>query len=72
MRRVATYIGRRLADRVIDLVGMVVAILALIVAYTAAAETINIVVPVPDALLPIKVLDLIYELGAKCLEQCFE
>lgn len=72
MTKVAAYILRRMADRAIDLVGITVAILGLIVAYTATAETINIVVPVPEALLPTKLVELIYDLGSRCLEQCFE
>ena len=72
MKRAAVYILRRMADRAIDLVGITVAILGLIIAYTAAAETINIVVPVPEVLLPTKLVELIYELGTRCLESCFD
>lgn len=70
--RVFLYVLRRLADRAIDLVGVVVAILGLIVAWTAASETINIIVPVPQPLLPTELINLLWELGNRCLERCFE
>ena len=68
---VVKYILLRLGNRVIDLVGVAIGILGLVIAYTATAEVVNVVVNVPAALLPTELLELLYELGTRCLEQCF-
>ena len=72
MKTALKYIGRRLADRLIDLAGIAVGVAALVLGYTATAETVNIVIDLPEALLPSELLGLMWELGNKCLESCFE
>lgn len=70
--RTLKYILHRLGNRIIDLIGISIGVIGLIIAYTATAEVINVVVQVPPALLPSQLIELIYELGTKCLESCFE
>ncbi len=70
--RALKYILHRLGNRIIDLIGIFIGVIGLIIAYTATAEAINVVVQVPPVLLPSQLIELIYELGTKCLELCFE
>ena len=53
------------------MVGWTIGIIALVLTYTAGAEVINIVVELPDAMLPSELVALMWELGQKCLAQCF-
>ncbi len=69
---IVSYVFSRIADRVIDLAGLGIGVLGLIIAYSAAAIVVNVIVPTSPALLPSDLLELMYELGTKCLELCFE
>lgn len=69
---VLKYVGRRIADRLVDMVGWTIGIIALVLTYTAGAAAINVVVELPEVMLPTELVSLAWELGQKCLAQCFE
>ena len=69
------YVAKRLADRIIDISGLTIGIIALLLTYTTGAEAINVVVNVPSNLQPLIPSELIVKLAElldKCLAQCFQ
>lgn len=74
VRRILSYVLKRFADRFIDVSGLVVAIIAVILTYTAGAQAINLFIEVPPAvqpLIPSELLSKLTELLDLCLESCF-
>ena len=65
------YTLHRIADRLVDMVGWTIGVIALVLTYTAGAEVINIMVELPDAMLPSELVSLLWEIAEKCLAQCF-
>ena len=75
VRRILSYVLKRFADRFVDVAGLVVAIIAIILTYTAGAQAINLIVDVPIAmqpLIPSELLSKLTELLDLCLDSCFQ
>ena len=69
------YVANRFADRIIDISGLTVGIIGLLLAYTAGAEAVNVIVNVPSSLQPLIPSELVMKMAKLldlCLEQCFQ